>query len=293
MTATTQFVRTSLLGGPVDVVQRHEVLEFIRRSIAQRLKVVVGNQNLHSLYLSRSDARLRRFYARADLIEIDSMPLVYWGWLLGMKTRRRHRATYLDWRDAFWRQASREGWRVFLIGGEPGVAEAARKRLSSLFPGAAIGVHHGFFDKAPDSLENDQAVCAINEFQPDVTLVGMGMPIQECWIDQNIDVLESGATLSVGAAIDYEAGAQPPAPRLLGDLCLEWLYRLSRDPRRLWRRYLVEPWSLCGAAWRDLRTFRKIAARLDPQAQTTGEAEVGADQETAQKLSGVTLSRAA
>ena len=95
----------------MDIVRRADVLEFIERAAGANQTVVVGNQNLHSLYLCRSNAELVRFYERADLIEIDSMPMVYWGRLLGLKTQRQHRSTYLDWRDAFWRMAQRNGWR--------------------------------------------------------------------------------------------------------------------------------------------------------------------------------------
>ena len=296
MPSTAGYLRTSLLGGAVDVVRRREVLEFIERAAGANQTVVVGNQNLHSLYLCRSNAELVRFYERADLIEIDSMPMVYWGRLLGLKTQRQHRSTYLDWRDAFWRMAQRNGWRVFLLGAAPGVAEDARGRLSALWPGLKIGVHHGFFDLSPGSEENAEAVRSVNAFRPHVTLVGMGMPHQEVWIARNIDALESGVTLSVGAAIDYEAGAQPPAPRILGDLCLEWLYRLVRDPRRLWRRYLLEPWALSGAAWRDIQAARRRAdeAKGQPAARPApADASVDRGEGDAEKPLSESLPRAA
>lgn len=249
------------------------MLDFIAECVDERRTAVVGNQNLHSIHLSRSDAGLRRFYERADVIEIDSMPLVYWGKLLGLKTSRQNRATYLDWRDEFWRLAQVEGWRVFLLGAAPDLARTAADRLAREFPGVVIGAHHGYFDRSPGAADNDLVVRTINDFRPDVVLVGMGMPIQELWIEQNINRLRSGVALSIGAAIDYEAGAQPPAPRFLGDLGVEWLYRLLRDPRRLWRRYLVEPWSLLGAVWRDLWRRPRVAAAENPHEHVSSDFE--------------------
>jgi N-acetylglucosaminyldiphosphoundecaprenol N-acetyl-beta-D-mannosaminyltransferase len=247
--------RIELLGAAVDVVTCEDVLAFISDAAETTSKVVIANQNLHSLCLSRHSPAMEAFYRRADLIEIDSMPMVLWGRLLGRGTRRTNRCTYLDWRDGFWALASERRWRVFLLGAEPGVAEEASRRLGSRWPGVEIQVRHGYFDATPGSSENDEVLEQINGFRPHVILVGMGMPRQEAWIVQNLDALSSGAILSVGGAFDYEAGVQDAAPRIYGRLCLEWMYRLVHDPRRLYWRYLVEPWALVGPAVRDLMVY--------------------------------------
>ena len=247
--------RVKLLGAAVDLVTATDVMAFIDAAASTGRKVVVANQNLHSLYLSRKDKQMAAFYARANLIEIDSMPMVLWGRLMGLQTTSANRCTYLDWRDAFWAKAAAKGWRVFCLGAEPGVADEAARRLMQAWPGVQIATQHGFFDQAPGSAENAAVVEQINAFQPHVVLVGMGMPLQEQWIARNFNALASGAVLSVGAAFDYEAGVQAAAPRILGLLCVEWLYRLACDPRRLGRRYLVEPWALLPAVLGDLRRY--------------------------------------
>ena len=247
--------RVELLGAAADLVTSQDVLAFIDEAAVSGRKVVVANQNLHSLYLSKTDKEMAGFYARANLIEIDSMPMVLWGRLMGLETCPAHRCTYLDWRDAFWALASAKGWRVFCLGAEPGVAAEAAQRLQQEWPGVEIATHHGYFDQAPGSTENAAVVDQINAFQPHVVLVGMGMPLQEQWIARNFDALVSGALLSVGAAFDYEAGMQAAAPRVLGLLCVEWLYRLACDPRRLGHRYLVEPWVLAPAVLADLARY--------------------------------------
>jgi len=254
------FRRVNLLGGPVDLVSQREVIRFIAEAVAGGRKAIIGNQNLHSLEISRRNADLRAFFAAADLIEIDSMPLLHWGRLLGLRLSRSHRSTYLDWRDQFWGEAARLGWRVFLLGATEGVNSEAISRLASRWPGVVFAGHHGYFDHARGSSDNQALVERISAFRPDVLLVGMGMPLQEIWIEQNYAALDSGVVLSVGAAFDYEAGAQKPAPQIYGELCLEWLFRLAHDPRRLFRRYLVEPWALLAPALTDL-TRRPVAAR--------------------------------
>ncbi len=247
--------RTSLLGADVDLVTRDGVMAFVASAAEAGRRAIVGNHNLHSLYLSRKDRRMATFFDLADLIEIDSMPMVYWARVLGLPTSPANRCTYLDWRDQFWAMAAARGWRVYLLGATKGVADEAAKRLAKAWPGVELKAHHGYFDRTPGSAENQAVLDSINAFQPHVVLVGMGMPIQELWVADNAHLIDRGVLLTVGAAIDYEAGVQGAAPRVLGDFCLEWLYRLILQPRRMSSRYLIEPWSLLGAALADLNAY--------------------------------------
>jgi len=247
------FRRVNLLGGPVDIASRDEVLAYIAGAVADARKAIIGNQNLHSLKLSQTNASLRAFFDMADIIEIDSMPLLHWGRLLGLPLTTFHRSTYLDWRDDFWTAAARRGWRVFLLGSTEAVNDRAVARLTAEWPGVTLAGRHGYFDPRAGAPDNDAVVAEINAFRPDVLLVGMGMPLQETWIRDNYAHIDSGVVLSIGAAFDYEAGAQTAAPRVYGALCLEWLFRLVHDPRRLFWRYMVEPWGLVGPALADLR----------------------------------------
>ena len=248
--------RVELLGGAMDLVTPAQVLERIAAAAAGGPRVLIANHNLHSLYLLSREPEMAALYARADVIEVDSRPAIAWGRLLGLPMSGAHRCTYLDWRGDFWRLADERGWRVFYLGGAPGVAEEAARRLMARWPGAQIAVHDGFFDRGPGSAGEAAVLDEIEAFAPHVLLVGMGMPLQEAWIQRHYDTLNAAAVLPVGAAFDYEAGAQKAAPRALGRVGLEWLFRLASDPRRLFRRYLVEPWSLLGPALGDLVRYR-------------------------------------
>lgn len=244
--------RTRLLGVEIDLVTPDQVLDWVQQRIAAGGAGVVANHNTHSVYLLRREPALAAFFAGADIIQIDSRPMILWGQMLGLPVRGAHRSTYLDWRDAFWRRAVENGWRVFYLGGAPGVAEAARTRLLGEFPDVSLAVHDGYFDASPGSADNGAVLDALRAFDPDIVLVGMGMPRQEHWIVQNRDSLARGVFFSVGAAFDYEAGAQSAAPRWMGRLGVEWLYRLATQPVRLGFRYLVEPWFLLPAAFGDV-----------------------------------------
>ena len=245
--------RVEALGGVMDLVKAEEIFHFVKGRLAAGEKTIVANHNLHSLYLMRRDARLAQFFRLAHLTEVDSIPLIFWTRLTAGSSRRFHRCTYLDWREAFWAEAIQQGWRGFFVGGAPGVAEQGAQAIRARWPGAQLAVRHGFFDPAPGSAESHDLMAAIDGFQPHILLVGMGMPRQELWILDHYDRLPPCAIFPVGAAFDYEAGVQAACPRWIGQLGLEWLYRLVSDPRRLFSRYCIEPAFLIPLAVADLR----------------------------------------
>jgi len=248
--------RVTILGQSMDLVKPEEVLHHIQQAVRQGEKSLIANHNLHSLYLMQKRPELGAFYDKADLIEVDSTPLLAFSRALGLHSRGFHRCTYLDWRDHFWSVANREGWRVLSVGGAPGVGDEAARRLKLRYPEADIAIHHGFFDARPGSSENAAVLDRITAFQPHILFVGMGMPRQELWIAENFERLPDCVILSVGAAFDYEAGAQSPAPRWMGRAGVEWAYRLLHDPKRLFVRYCVEPWTLIPLALRDIGQAR-------------------------------------
>jgi N-acetylglucosaminyldiphosphoundecaprenol N-acetyl-beta-D-mannosaminyltransferase len=261
--------RVRALGGEMDLVRPEEVLWFTSQKIAAGERAVVANHNLHSLYLLRREPLVREFFRRADLIEVDSTPLIHWMRLVGRHSRPFHRCTYLDWRDAFWALAAEQGWRIFYLGGAPGVAQAAATSLAARYPGLKLMVRDGYFDAAPGSDDNAAVLRQIDDFAPQVLFVGMGMPRQEIWMSQNASWLPNCVMFSVGAAFDYEAGVQIAAPRWMGGLGVEWLFRLLHDPRRLFSRYCIEPWFLLGPALADLKaalqrpSLAQTEARVD------------------------------
>ncbi len=238
----------SLLGVQVHLLTIPLLNASIAQAVAAGQTKIIGHHNLHSLYLYQRDEKMRRFYRQADLIHIDGMPLVFWGRLLGCPLRAQHRVTYMDWVWPLMAEAARRGWRVFYLGGKPGVAEQAAQILRARYPGLQIETRHGYFGQA----ENEAVLAQIAAFDPHVLMVGMGMPCQEHWVVDNRAGIRANAVLLSGACFDYVAGAVPIPPRWMGRLGLEWLFRLASEPGRLAKRYLVEPWSLIPLVIRDI-----------------------------------------
>jgi N-acetylglucosaminyldiphosphoundecaprenol N-acetyl-beta-D-mannosaminyltransferase len=233
-----------LLGIPIHALSERELVDCVSKAIAGRTRYIIGNHNLHSLYMWFHEPRMREFYALADYTHIDGMLLVLLGRLLGLPLMRKHRTTYVDFLPLLAAEAANREWRIFYLGSKPGVAEKALGILRNHYPGLQILSHHGHFDARTDSPENQAVLAKIKAYSPDVLMVGMGMPRQEVWILENRNEIEARAVFCSGAAMDYVAGEISTPPRWMGRLGFEWLYRLVSEPNRLWRRYLVEPWSV-------------------------------------------------
>lgn len=233
-----------LLGGKVDAVTIQRLNKELKKIIDDKGKEIIANHNLHSIYLVNNNPALQEFWEKSYLTHIDGMPLIWWGKALGYSLNRKHRVTYLDWIHPLLKIANRNSWNIFYLGGEPGVAQKASKILSETYKDISFATHNGFFNTKSHSDENKSIIKNINSFQPNILMVGMGMPLQERWILQNYESLQANVILNCGACFDYIAEEQKTPPRIFGKMGLEWFYRFINDPKRLFRRYFIEPFYL-------------------------------------------------
>lgn len=149
------------------------------------------------------------------------------------KTPLRARVAGIDFGEALLRRAAEEGLRVFLLGGEEGVAWRASRALRERFPGLSVcGSYWGYFDKTGES---DRTACAvIRACRPDLLFVCFGFPAQEQWIRAHLDCLsEVRVIVGLGGSLDVWAGDLRRAPGPVSRLGLEWAWRMLRQPKRL------------------------------------------------------------
>lgn len=250
---------SKFLGIEVDELTQQELNAAVERVIENGARATIANHNLHSLYLFHRSRELREFFHASEYVHADGMGIVLLSRLCGGRLRREHRTTYADWLPVLMRLAAEKHWRVFYVGSKPGVAERGARVLREQCPGLQIETHSGYFDCGADSAENRRVIEQIAEARPHLLLVGMGMPRQEHWIARNLQALECNAILTAGAAIDYVAGAVPTPPRWAGRVGFEWLFRLAAEPKRLSKRYLVEPWYVAGLL---LRYWLRLPAKI-------------------------------
>jgi N-acetylglucosaminyldiphosphoundecaprenol N-acetyl-beta-D-mannosaminyltransferase len=154
--------------------------------------------------------------------------------------------------------AARAGLPVFLLGGNPGVAEAAAARLGDLHPGIRVDYHCPPFGFEDDPAELDRIRQALRQAQPGLVLVGLGFPKQERLIRLLRHEVPGAWFAGVGISLSFLAGDQPRAPLVLQRLGLEWTHRLWHEPRRLFKRYVLQglPFAARLFAWALVRRLR-------------------------------------
>jgi len=223
----------------VDSLSRDEILKQISLAASGTGHLLIAHVNIRGLNLTFKQPWLREFYQRADLVYCDGMGVMLGAHLLGEKIQERF--TLADWIWDLSALAANNGFSLFLLGGAPGVSQKAAAALQRRFPSLQIaGVQHGFFEKSPAQPENQALVARLNVLQPDILLVGFGMPAQERWLDQNWSSLNVRVAITCGALFEYLSGDLRRGPRWMTDHYLEWLARLVISPRRYTGRYLSD-----------------------------------------------------
>jgi N-acetylglucosaminyldiphosphoundecaprenol N-acetyl-beta-D-mannosaminyltransferase len=246
----------------IDDVTMAEAVDAIADLVAQRKGGIVCTPNVDHLVLLEDDVRLRGAYERASLVTADGMPIVWASRLLG--TPLREKVSGSDLIGPLLQRAGRERWRVYLLGGGEGVAARAAERLKIDAPGLEIvGIDARTIDLDRDPPTHHELCQRLTAARPDLVLLALGCPKQEIVMARIAESVRPAVCVGVGAGLDFLAGTVPRAPRWISAAGLEWLYRLAREPRRLWRRYLLRDPRVAWILLRDLRGAgrRKADAR--------------------------------
>lgn len=224
---------TDFLGINVDVLDTQGLFDRIVALVEERRQRKVMYLNAHCTVTAKKNSEYRDILNRADLVYADGMSVVWGARLLG--SRLPGRSTGADFLPGFCKGFAERGYRLFFLGSKPDIIEKARLRLTEAVPGLnVVGTHHGYFKPH----ENDQVLEKISAADPHILIVGMGVPLQENWIDVNCSCLNVPVVWGVGALFDFMSGELPRGPQWLVDHGFEWLCRLCIEPRRLWKRFI-------------------------------------------------------
>ncbi|GAA4162003.1 WecB/TagA/CpsF family glycosyltransferase [Shinella granuli] len=232
-----------ILGIPVSVVDLKRSADLVSRWARGRGAKTVFVREVASLMAAVDEPYLAALHQKADLVVPDGVPLVWTGRLRGVGSELG-RVPGADLLDAVCQHSLSTGQSHYFFGGKPGVADEMAKRLAERHRGLAIAgtLSPPFRTIGPDFRMEGEALVElerIRQADPDFIWVGISSPKQEYWMMQAAEHLPRGVLIGVGAAFDFHSGAVRRAPRWMRNNGLEWAHRLSSEPRRLWRRYLV------------------------------------------------------
>ena len=233
--------RVNVLGVGVSAINMPLALERIDGWIRSRERTYVCVCPVHSIMECRRSPEVKHIFNAAGMVTPDGMPVV---WVARTKGFRHVSRVYgPDLMLAQLEHSQHMRQRHFFYGGGSGVAAKLADGMRRRFPGIEIaGVHEPPFASL-DELTTTQTADLINAAKPEIVWVGMSSPKQDRWMARMRPLLDAPVLIAVGAAFDFLSGTVPQAPRWMQRSGLEWLHRLGTDPRRLWKRYLVDnPW---------------------------------------------------
>jgi N-acetylglucosaminyldiphosphoundecaprenol N-acetyl-beta-D-mannosaminyltransferase len=231
--------RVKILNVYFTSIESSELFQFFRESIKnnQFSQVVIAPVN--SIIAAYYDRKLNEIYNNADFVLCDGMPIKWASKFLN--TPILERITGLDLLPDLVAFASKENFTLFLLGGSPGVGVQLKEVILQKFPDCKIlGIYVPPFMNVFDAQENQKMVDAVNTAKPNIVLVSLTAPKQDLWIAQNITKLHPALYVGIGGAFEVMAGIKKRAPKWMHGAGLEWLFRLIQEPKRMYRRYLIE-----------------------------------------------------
>ncbi len=249
-----------ILDVEIDNISTFELLEKLKDG------GVVFTPNIDHVVKLQSDSLFRQAYRFADYRVCDSQLLKWVSKLIKKPIQEKISGSNLF--PAFYHHYRHDDTvKIFLLGSSQGVAAAAMDRINEkVGREMVVGAHSPSFQFLNNKKENEAIIRLINHSRATVLAIGVGAPKQEKWLFEYRDRLPHiKVAMAVGATIDFEAGHTNRAPMWIGDLGLEWLYRLMREPKRLWKRYLLEDtvffWMLLRRQLSESKLFKKKSSK--------------------------------
>jgi len=229
--------RANVLGVALTATNLEEATERVIKASTAGRKGYVCVTGVHGVSEAQKDAAFRSILNDAFLNVPDGMPMSWVGWLQGHSTMDRVYGP--DLMLAVSDAGRKAGLRHFYYGGKPGVTDQLAEKLIERFPGLEVAGTYCPPFRPLNAEECKDLKERVIEARPHIFWIGLSTPKQERFASEFLRELDATLFIAVGAAFDFHAGLVPQAPRLMQRAGLEWLYRLAKEPKRLWKRYLV------------------------------------------------------
>lgn len=245
--------RMNFMNTYVDNVTEAEAIKHIEECIRDKKVGHVITPNVDQIVRIEKDLYFKEICDNAELLLVDGHPLLWIAKWYGKPIKEKICGS--DLVPHLCKIAAEKGYRVFLLGAAEGVAARAAKILEKNYPGIMIA---GTYSPPLGFEKNETELQKINEIlrdsNADLLFVGMGVPKQDQFIYENMQKYEIPMSFSIGATIDFIAGEQKRAPRWMTDHGMEWAYRLFCDPKRMFKRYIIDDMKIFRLAWK----YRKV-----------------------------------
>lgn len=238
-----------LLNTYVNNLSMDETLNEICRLVDNKQKSYVVAINVDVVMKMEKDQYLKKITDEADLTLVDGKPLV---WIAKWhKHPVKAKISGSDLVPELCKVAAERGYSVYIIGGAEGVAEKAKRNLERNLAGIKIvGTYSPPFGFEKNEIELQKINTVISDGHPDLVIVCFGCPKQEKWIYENYMKYNGTVSICAGATVDFLAGNVNRAPKWMADHGFEWMYRLFQEPKRLFKRYLVDDVKILGLVWK-------------------------------------------
>lgn len=231
--------RMNFLNTNINNITMDEAINEIEKLILKREPSYIVTPNVDHIVKLETDVLFQEVYNNANLCLTDGMPLIWISKILGNPIKEKISGS--DIFPKLCELSSKKGYKLFLLGANIGIAEKAAENLKNKYEGLSIvGTYsptYGFEEKED---EINKIIEIVNKMQPDILAVGLGAPKQEKFIYKYREKLNVPVSLAIGATIDFEAGNIKRAPKWMQRIGLEWFYRLYKEPKRMFKRYLVD-----------------------------------------------------
>ena len=225
--------KTNIRGIFFDNIDMWEAVLMAEDALSGEKAVTVFTPNAEIAQMAAEDQELKNILNRADILLPDGAGVILASKIL--KTPLKEKVAGVEFGEHILALAAKNGYPVYFLGGKPGVAETALRKMEEKYPSlSVVGTHNGYFQK--EGAENAAVIEKINQSGAKIVFVCLGAPAQEKWIDENKKSL-TGARLLIGlgGSLDVYAGIVKRAPKIFIKMRLEWFYRLLREPRRIGR----------------------------------------------------------
>lgn len=234
--------KLSIMNVRIDNKSMDEVMDEVKRKILNKEQYIIYTPNTEIVMMCQSDEEFLNLMNKSDINTPDGIGLIYASKLKSHPLKEK--VAGFDLSVNMLEMANKDSLKLFVVGGKPGVAEAAMKNVHEKYPNIKImGAQHGYFKGTHLGLngheEEKEVLDKINQAEPDILFVGFGAKKQEEWIEFNKDKINAKIIIGNGGTIDVLAGNVKRAPDIYIKLGLEWFYRLMREPKRIKRQILL------------------------------------------------------